>query len=266
MESKASAKMFASYRSLEFQRQQQSYTRRIRVRTLRSNAQLKRSTGGIYFAAVVAERAGEMNFKWHDSALIRHLAGASVTFAVARGRGRDFIAAHPANNGSAVLRARWLILARLGLSEPISLAACARHARRMPGGRGPFSRHAKECRLMLSPVTHVRAHARARSRVIQSAHTWPTAREGDRSLLQHTRAANRGGVVVTKVGSGARSPRGSFPKGYKLPVPRQFQPIYYSCRFDVCLAASCCDTGNQSKTLVGGTEWPAVGATSREPR
>lgn len=50
---------------------------------------------------------------------------------------------------------------------------------------------------------------------------------------------------------------GSFPKGYKLPVPRQFQPIYYSCCFDVRLAAGCCDTGSQSKTLVGTTAgWP----------
>lgn len=46
---------------------------------------------------------------------------------------------------------------------------------------------------------------------------------------------------------------GSFPKGYKLPVPPQFQQIYYLCRFDIRLAVSCCDTGNQSKTLVGTT-------------
>lgn len=56
---------------------------------------------------------------------------------------------------------------------------------------------------------------------------------------------------------------GSFPKGYKLPVPRQFQPIYYSCCFDVRLAAGCCDTGSQSKTLVGTTDRLAVDATSR---
>lgn len=55
----------------------------------------------------------------------------------------------------------------------------------------------------------------------------------------------------------------SFPKGYKLPVPRQFQPIYYSCCFDVRLAAGCCDTGSQSKTLVGTTDRLAVDATSR---
>lgn len=47
-----------------------------------------------------------------------------------------------------------------------------------------------------------------------------------------------------------RASRGSFPKGYELPVPRQFQPIYYSRCFDVRPAAGCCDTGSQSKTLV----------------
>jgi len=63
--------------------------------------------------------------------------------------------------------------------------------------------------------------------------------------------------------NGIHASYGSFPKGYKLPVPWQFQPIYYSCCFDVRPAAGCCDTGSQSKTLVGTTGRLAVDATSR---
>lgn len=59
------------------------------------------------------------------------------------------------------------------------------------------------------------------------------------------------------------TPVAHFLRDTRLSAPRQFQPIYYSCCFDVRLAAGCCDTGNQSKTLVGTTDWPAVGATSR---
>lgn len=60
--------------------------------------------------------------------------------------------------------------------------------------------------------------------------------------------------------NGIHASCGSFPKGYKLPVPRQFQPIYYSCCFDVRPAAGCCDTGSQSKTLVRTTDrlWPSM--------